>query len=171
MKSKPVYKLLELDTSARRHIIFAQGEGLTAAQTAAGSPESDVHMVAIEEGLPDTYTTTLVADSIAGSGLNTAFYVLGPERFLWDVERTLRAAGIEQDRILMHLAGSKARRVFCVHCQTINESVTTTVYRCEQCAIYLTVRDHFSRRMGAYMGVVVNAEEPDIIPEPEMIYV
>jgi len=169
MKSKPVYKPLDLDTSARRHIIFSQGpcEGVLAAQSLG----SEVHVVAIQDGLPDTYTAVLVEDTLADAGLDTAFYAAGPERFLWEIEKTLRAAGIEQDRILLHLSGSKARRVYCVHCQTINEYVTSTVYRCEQCAAYLTVRDHFSRRMGAYMGVVIDAEEPGVIPEPEMIYV
>jgi hypothetical protein len=171
MKSKPVYQPLELDRTAKRHVIFAQGQGLTKALDLAESARDTTDIIEIEEGLPDSYTTTVVSGVLADAALNIAFYASGPETFLWEVEKCLRAAGVEQDRILLHLAGSKARRVYCVHCRTINEEVTTTVHRCEHCAMYLTVRDHFSRRMGCYMGVVINAEDPAVIPEPEIIYV
>jgi hypothetical protein len=34
----------------------------------------------------------------------------------------------------------------------------------------LFVRDHFSRRLGAYMGLMVDAESPGELPEIEEIY-
>jgi dimethylamine monooxygenase subunit C len=34
----------------------------------------------------------------------------------------------------------------------------------------LLVRDHFSRRLGAFMGVKVDAEEPGLHPETVELY-
>ena len=102
--------------------------------------------------------------------MDTAFYVAGPEAFLWRVTGLLRGAGIEQRRIQQEVAGSLARRVYCVHCRTMNENVTTTIYQCDGCGTMLTVRDHFSRPLGAYMGVIVDAETPGDVPEPEALY-
>ena len=96
--------------------------------------------------------------------MDTAFYLAGPEVFLWETANRLRQAGVENRRIKQELAGSAARRVYCVHCRTISEAVTTTIHRCT-CGMSLTVRDHFSRPLSAYMGVVVDAESPGDVPE------
>ena len=77
---------------------------------------------------------------------------------------------MEQRRIQQEVAGSLARTVYCVHCRLMNEGVTTTVHRCVRCGTSLTVRDHFSRPLGAYMGVSVDAETPGDVPEPEVLY-
>jgi hypothetical protein len=102
--------------------------------------------------------------------MDTAFYIAGPEVFLWQTANRLRQSGIENRRIRQQLSGSAARKVYCVHCRTINEGVTTTIHRCEACGFHLTVRDHFSRPLGAYMGVIVDAESPGDVPAPETLY-
>ncbi len=68
------------------------------------------------------------------------------------------------------LRGSKARRVYCVHCKTTNERVTTSICTCRGCGHALLVRDHFSRLLRAYASVCVDAEEPGNIPMPEECY-
>jgi dimethylamine monooxygenase subunit C len=35
---------------------------------------------------------------------------------------------------------------------------------CAGCARWLLVRDHYSRRLAAYMGVMVDAEAPGALP-------
>ena len=53
------------------------------------------------------------------------------------------------------------RVVYCPHCRT----ATTTVepvgseVECQGCATILSITDHFSRRMGAYLGYSAHAEE------------
>ncbi len=61
------------------------------------------------------------------------------------------------------------RRVFCNHCRTITEGVTTTIVACAGCQAQLLVRDHFSRRLNAFAGVQVDAEAPGEIPPIEAL--
>ena len=109
-------------------------------------------------------------NALVNAGMDTAFYIAGSEIFLWETTKRLREAGIENRRIQQQLTGSAARNVYCVHCQTMNKLVITTIHRCNGCGMALTVRDHFSRPLGAYMGVIVDAEVPGEVPEPEILY-
>ena len=155
MKSKPVYAALKLDTSARRHLFLTHGpEGRNAACRAlAGQPAADARLLTDFEPGTDAVLTD--------AGMDTAFYLAGPEIFLWQTASRLRSAGVENRRIRQELAGSAARRVYCVHCRAINESVTTALHSCTVCGLSLTVRDHFSRPLAAYMGVSADAERLD----------
>lgn len=156
MKSKPVYAALELDKSAHRHLFLTQGpSGREAACRAlAAGPAADAALL-IDPSEPD------LAGVLAEAGMDTAFYLAGPEVFLWQTTHRLRQAGVENRRIKQELAGSAARRVYCVHCCTINELVLATLHRCVLCGLTLTVRDHFSRPLSAYMGVIADAERLD----------
>ncbi|NBW26193.1 MAG: hypothetical protein EBR89_12560, partial [Betaproteobacteria bacterium] len=60
--------------------------------------------------------------------------------------------------------GSLVRRMQCVHCKGISENVTTQPAQCAHCGLWLLVRDHYSRRIGAFQGVCIHAEEPGNIP-------
>ena len=169
MKSKPVYSALELDSSARRHLFLTQGQaGLDAARYAmAANPAADAAVLTLDD---PAGREPRLCEALAQSGMETAFYLAGPEVFLWQTANRLRQAGVENRRIQQELTGSKARNVYCVHCRTVNEQVTATIPRCAGCGFALTVRDHFSRPLGAYMGVIVDAESPDDVPEAEILY-
>lgn len=65
----------------------------------------------------------------------------------------------------MEHRGSIARRMQCVHCKGITEDVTTDPFTCAHCGLTLFVRDHFSRRLGVFQGVCVDAETPGVVPE------
>ena len=54
----------------------------------------------------------------------------------------------------------------CVHCKGITEDVTTDPFQCAHCGLHLFVRDHYSRRMAAFQGVRVDAEDPGNVPDP-----
>ena len=169
MKSKPVYAALELDATARRHLFLTQGPGgqEAARRVLATHPAASFAVLSLDD---PTGREAKLDDALADSGMETAFYVAGPEVFLWQTANRLRQAGIENRRIRQQLAGSAARRVYCVHCRAINEQVTATIHCCEVCGLHLTVRDHFSRPLAAYMGVMVDAESPGDVPEPEILY-
>lgn len=167
MKSKPVYEPLQLDPTAKRHLFFTRGEGEDAARRVLYH-----HRFVAAQVVPleDDPVEARVDRALAGAAMDTAFYVAGPEAFLWEVTRALRRAGVSWRRIRHEAAGSMARRVYCVHCETVNHGVTSTVHYCVCCAAPLTVRDHFSRPLGAYMGVRSDVESPDLAPEPEELY-
>lgn len=174
MKSKPVYTALELDPSARRHVFLTQGpEGQKAVWRVLFShPAVNASLLALDD---PANSEAKLEDALAEAGMGTAFYIAGPEAFLWQMTSRLRRSGVENPRIRQELAGSAARRVYCVHCRTLNEQVKTTTHRCTACGLNLTVRDHFSRPLQAYMGVIADAEPPGAeltgdVPKPEMAY-
>jgi predicted RNA-binding Zn-ribbon protein involved in translation (DUF1610 family) len=58
----------------------------------------------------------------------------------------------------------------CVHCKGITEDVETDPFVCGHCGLNLFVRDHYSRRLAAYQGVCIDAEDPGNVPESKGIY-
>ena len=66
--------------------------------------------------------------------------------------------------------GSAARRVQCVHCKGITDNVRISPFTCSHCGLSLLVRDHYSRRIGAFQGVCIDAEEPGTVPQPEELF-
>ena len=164
MKSKPVYAALELDPSAQRHLFLTQGlEGQKAVwRVLFFHPTANAHLLILDDPAASEIS---LCTALETTGMDTAFYIAGPETFLWQVTSRLRQAGVENRRIRQELAGSAARRVYCVHCRTISEQVKTTIHRCTVCGLSLTVRDHFSRPLQAYMGVIADAA----VDVPEMV--
>jgi len=63
-----------------------------------------------------------------------------------------------------------ARRVYCIHCRATTENVRTNIVRCVACDRWLLVRDHYSRRLAAYMGVMVDAEAPGELPPLKEVF-
>jgi hypothetical protein len=104
------------------------------------------------------------------SVMGTRVYVAGPESFIGRVLQLAAAFNLNKDEIRAEHAGSAARRVHCVHCRAGTEDVRTNIVRCSGCARWLLVRDHYSRRFAAYMGVNVDAEAPGELPPIREIY-
>jgi dimethylamine monooxygenase subunit C len=53
-----------------------------------------------------------------------------------------------------------------VHCKGITDDVKTNPCKCAHCGLNLLVRDHYSRRLAAFQGVCIDAEEPGTAPPP-----
>jgi hypothetical protein len=102
--------------------------------------------------------------------MGTRVYVAGPESFIGRVLQLAAAFNLNQDEIRAEHIGSTARRVHCVHCRASTEEVRTNIVRCTGCSRWLQVRDHYSRRFAAYMGVIVDAEVPGELPPIREIY-
>jgi hypothetical protein len=98
------------------------------------------------------------------ASMGTRLYVAGPESFIGLAMKLALDFNLNQDEIRAEECGSRARRVHCVHCRRTTEQVRTNVVRCIGCARWLLVRDHYSRRLAAYMGVMVDAEAPGELP-------
>jgi dimethylamine monooxygenase subunit C len=56
--------------------------------------------------------------------------------------------------------------VQCVHCKGVTEDVATDPFQCSHCGLHLFVRDHYSRRLAAFQGVNIDAEDPGLVPAP-----
>jgi len=96
--------------------------------------------------------------------------VQGSEPFVWSVFLAARELGLAESQIQLAHAGSQRRRVWCTHCHGFTEGVSSSTVACAGCGRELLVRDHFSRRHGAFMGVMVDAEVPGQRPVREELF-
>jgi hypothetical protein len=184
IKSKPVYAPLRADFSGRTHLMLGRDDGLqpllrVIAELRAEDPGAlartrvlctssslfdaagvaEVRTYGDAQALLDDYRRLL--DS-ASMGLR--LYVAGPESFIGLAMQLALEFNLNQDEIRAEECGTRARRVRCVHCRETTEDVHTNIVRCVGCARWLLVRDHYSRRLAAYMGVMVDAEAPGELP-------
>lgn len=195
MLSRPVYPGLVPDMHAKHNLIVTEGEGAEAvlglakktsaeffARTTilycpAGSAGAD-HEAALAKlnpkhfwVLPSLPTVMFrLKGVLATADMGTRLYAAGTEPFIGSVIQEALTAGIDFKSVLTEHRGSAKRRVQCVHCKGMTENVTTNPVVCSHCGINLFVRDHYSRRLGAFQGVIIDAEEPGSAPPPEEIY-
>lgn len=194
IRSKPVYSTLVWQQQANAHIVLVEGSagGLAAMKLFQQMhPEHPTKVlyarnpvvqqdlsIPLSKVVPDTllmFETTEESLVAFEAYLSTAcmglrIYVAGSERFIWQVAQTADKYGIEDSEIIKELVGTLARPIYCVHCKTISYEAHTNIKKCDGCGKQLFVRDHFSRRLGAYMGLMVDAEDPGRIPSIEEIY-
>jgi dimethylamine monooxygenase subunit C len=195
VKSKPVYAPLSADISGRFHLMLGRAEGevalrrvlreLSAAapallpqtqvlftpSAAGGSAEPFEALAAQVRSFKDTQPLLEYFDAVLqGSRMGTRLYIAGPESFIGRVMQIALRFNLNKDEIRAEELGSLARRVHCVHCRATTEEVRTNITRCSGCARWLTVRDHYSRRLAAYMGVMADAETPGELPPIHELY-
>jgi dimethylamine monooxygenase subunit C len=103
---------------------------------------------------------------VADAHMGTQFYLAGTEGLIGQAEREIMGTGFPHASIQKEQRGSTLRRVQCVHCKGITENVATDPFKCSHCGLNLFVRDHYSRRMAAFQGVNIDAEDPGLVPEP-----
>lgn len=151
--SLPRYQAAPLGTNARQHLVVMQS-------TAASAPfvsELDPAQVLNAEH-PDfaRRLQQLLGSATVGSHL----YVMGDEAFMWRIHGLARDAGLEEQEIDLSHTLSGPRQVYCVHCGLLQAASLTAQLACLGCDVELEVREHFSRRLGAYIGVCRNPDQP-----------
>src|ERR1700721_500954 len=139
IKSKPVYAPRQADTRRRYHLMLGTGVGAAPLLRVFRAP---------------------LGQSLWGARL----YGAGPENFIGLVMKIALEFNLNKDEIRAEESGTLARRVYCIHCRATTENVRTNIVRCIGCARWLLVRDHYSRRLAAYMGVMADAEAPGELP-------
>lgn len=102
--------------------------------------------------------------ALEGASMGLQAFLAGSEGLIGQAQARIMAAGLPLGAIQSEHRGTAARRMQCVHCKTITEGVTVDPYRCPGCGRALYVRDHFSRRLGAFQGVCIDAETPGDVP-------
>lgn len=103
---------------------------------------------------------------LSDAHMGTQFYLAGTEGLIGQAEREIMNTGFPFASIQKEQRGSTLRRVQCVHCKGITENVATDPFKCSHCGLNLFVRDHYSRRIAAFQGVNIDAEDPGQVPEP-----
>jgi dimethylamine monooxygenase subunit C len=102
--------------------------------------------------------------------MGTRLYVAGPESFIGLAMKIALEFNLNKDEIRAEECGTLARRVYCIHCRATTEEVKTNIVKCVGCGLWLLVRDHYSRRLAAYMGVMADAEAPGELPEIKEVF-
>lgn len=190
IRSRPIYNPIGLDATGRRHLLVADSrtvpdEGLnedlgvfTEVWTVVhdGRAPRSPFMSGRTEGLTQhnfrslTLLFEALRQRLAREEMGFRLYAVGSETFLADVAAIGLEAGLSRSEMALSHAGSRSRRVFCVHCRTMSEGVTTNLFECSGCGVDLFVRDHFSSRLAAFMGVQADAESPGELPPVETLY-
>jgi hypothetical protein len=194
IKSRPVYTTLAPDLGGRYHLLVGQGSGGDALLRLleAMPAGADTHVLYATESLSGTnkreelrarglsdlrvFTTqaeTVVAldRTLAACVMGTRLYAAGSESFIGSAVQVAMKYNLNGDEVQREHCGSAARRVYCIHCKASNQNVQKNIVKCAGCGRNLLVRDHYSRRLGAYMGVMADAEAPDDLPPTQEIFV
>ena len=194
IRSKPVYAALVWQQAATRHLVLVEGSagGLAAIKLFQQMhPIQTITVIVVKDKISDVdYSVTLkkivpddllvfeTADEalfalkkmLPSALMGLRIYVAGSEKFMWSITEEVADYGIDDQDIFKELTGTLARSVYCVHCKAITHDARTNIKKCCRCGKMLLVRDHFSRRLGAYMGLMVDAESPGDVPEITEIY-
>jgi predicted RNA-binding Zn-ribbon protein involved in translation (DUF1610 family) len=196
IKSRPQYQGLQAVPSARHNLVAANGAGLRPVlRMVSDAPPgfaARTRLLYAESGTPaaaeldrlrslgtahvdvvskDDDVIRLLDAQLGTATMGTRLYAAGTEGFIGRVLTLAIGHGIDHKSVLTEHSGSRARRVQCVHCKHFTEDVTVSIFQCAGCGVLLFVRDHYSRRLAAFQGVCVNAEDPSERPAPEDAYV
>jgi hypothetical protein len=109
----------------------------------------------------------MVEAFLSQARMGLRLYVIGSEPFLWQASAIATRYGMTTDAMQLELAGKPSRNVYCIHCRHTIRDTGTNLVTCPSCDKTLAVRAHFSRRLGAYIGVQADAEEPGVLPPVE----
>ena len=197
IKSKPVYAPLQPDLRGRYHLMVGHGVGgeplmrvLGELQAAAPATAARTRILYVTDASASADTIGLVRSAnvadmqlfeqsdallaalqsvLTDSLMGTRLYVAGPESFMGLVMRLALQFNLNKDEVRAEECGTLARRVYCIHCRAASENVRTNITQCA-CGRWLVVRDHYSRRLAAYMGVMVDAEAPGELPAIKEVF-
>ncbi|MGF1582904.1 MAG: dimethylamine monooxygenase subunit DmmA family protein [Gemmataceae bacterium] len=179
--------LLEPDPNARLHLLVGHGKANSSFQRLLQglSNEAKAELFYVQHEAPQNHwfssfktrtdwATHLFPDEeglLAGlerfllhCRMGLRLYVYGHQVFVNSVVLVAKRSGLNNDEIQTECTPNNNRIVYCVHCRTLNHDVKTPLTHCSGCHRHLEIRDHYSHRLGAYKGVVCNAEEPGPIP-------
>ena len=191
IKSRPVYGVLAPRPGAM-HLIVADGEGGEAVvDLLAKAPDRAALLASIHilytpgpNGSDQTAALQVLGAAqffraptiptllprlikvLSDLRMGTQFYLTGTEGLMGQAEREIMATGFPFADIQKEHRGSTVRRVQCVHCKGITENVASDPFQCSHCGLHLFVRDHYSRRLAAFQGVNIDAEDPGQVPAP-----
>ena len=189
IRSRPVYSALE-PRNGTLHLIIADGEGAEAVIQVLAKAHDRSQMLSTAHVIyaPGPNGTDLGAELqglgaaqfyrapsipallprlqrvLSDARMGTQFYLAGTEGLIGQAETAIMSYGFPFVAIQKEHRGSTVRRVQCVHCKGITENVALDPFECSHCGLSLFVRDHYSRRIAAFQGVNIDAEDPGLVP-------
>lgn len=179
--SKPRYQELSLMADRPYHVVITDDWGSERAAALYEAAGDHAQCLLVTDSatamgirgaipLPTDQLADYLAQTISGLPVGTQFYLFGKEQFLWPVHATLIELHVQRSHCASERCGPIDRDVFCIHCQHTMQGINHTPVICSGCGRLLHVYDHFSKRLGCYMGFQVNAECETEIPEQEALH-
>lgn len=192
INSRPVYGKLE-PRPGKAHLMIADAEGAEALlELAKADPGlfAAAHVIYIPRNTGNAFSDRLRAANpaifyegpsyeaslqrirrvLSDAHMGLQVYLAGTEGLMGQAMNEATAVGIPHTAIQTEHRGSIARRMQCVHCKGITEDVITDPFVCSHCGLNLFVRDHYSRRLAAFQGVCIDAEDPGNVPDSVELY-
>ncbi|MGB0799225.1 MAG: dimethylamine monooxygenase subunit DmmA family protein [Planktomarina sp.] len=190
IRSRPVYGQLT-PAKGSAHLMIADADGAGAIlDLAAADPSimANAHVIFIPKGTDyadklralnpaqfyegPTYAAASqrIEQAFENAAMGLQVYLSGTEGVMGQAQAAAMRAGIPHEFIQTEHRGSVARRMQCVHCKGITEDVIMDPFVCDHCGLNLFVRDHYSRRLAAYQGVCIDAEDPGNVPPSVELY-
>lgn len=190
IRSRPVYGTLK-PAGGKAHLMIADAEGAEAIlEVAKADPDmmASTHIIFIPKGTeysaklqalnPAQYyegpsyaaASQRIEKAFQDAAMGLQVYLTGTEGVMGQAQAAAMRAGIPHEFIQTEHRGSVARRMQCVHCKGITEDVIMDPFQCAHCGLNLFVRDHYSRRLAAYQGVCIDAEDPGNVPDSVELY-
>lgn len=190
IKSRPVWGSLSVRAVGSAHLFIADAQG---AEAIIGVARPEVmkraHVIYVArrttgfsdrlralnprqfyEGPSYAAASSRIHKTLADAKMGLQVYLTGTEGLMGQALRAAMEAGVPHTAIQTEHRGSTARRMQCVHCKGITEDVETDPFQCSHYGLNLFVRDHYSRRLAAYQGVCIDAEDPGNVPPSKGIY-
>ena len=172
LPSLPRYRALRICEDARQHVVVVQADALTKVEAfiATLPVEPDVSTLLVQGDASatarrasffpthDALERHLLA-TLDRAAIGLRLYVCGDEAFIWRVRRLAGQAGMLAEEITSELDAAP-RAVYCVHCSASHVYDALPEVECAGCGINLSVRQHFSQRVGAYLGVCADPDRP-----------
>lgn len=148
------------DLLAHSHVIYMPGPNGTDMSDRLRALGPDILFCCADYATAQPRLKKVLADAHMGLQI----YLAGSEGLIGQAQRDCIEAGLPHTAVQTEHRGSTVRRVQCVHCKGITENVRTDPFRCSHCGLHLFVRDHYSRRLAAFQGVNIDAEDPGQVP-------
>lgn len=124
------------------------------------SVPATVHHLALPDHQDEAALKLALAALLSTAQVGLHLTLDGDEAFIWALRPVAREAGLLGEEITLRCTGSDRRLLFCVHCATRQTGTGADVQNCRHCGVLLEVRRHFSERLGAYLGVCADADQP-----------
>lgn len=174
MNRSPLYAPLVVDPSGRSHLIVIDLHGIPAARRLCLDLRDrdltpDVLLLADSEatGIPQQVSIrrfetpcellSRLPTVLLEHGMGIRLYVAGTESFVWSVTVTASEHGLQDPPIQRESCGPRRRRIYCIHCRTLTTDIEGNALSCPGCGRPLELREHFSPRLGAYLGLCLVA--------------
>lgn len=113
-----------------------------------------------EEGLPfevlhvgkESLVQPELLDLLSNQSIGTYLYILTSWELLEPLARYAEEAGFSDAEMECHGFGPRSKQVFCSACQKLNQVLQETRIICRYCGEALSVSDHYSKRLQAFLG-------------------